>query len=193
MPVKVTNLDEIQKSLKRLRAYTINLKPTLKAVGEMVRTSIDESFESEKSPFGKRWKPISATTAFNYAGGKRKSYYKNGKSQKKGFLQKYGIHGDKKLLYESGNLRTSWGVKADNKSVVVESYAKGGKQNFPYGLTHQFGSKGIPPRPFLPIDSSGNLEPNLKRDILEMIENDINKKATDMAVKTFIKSIKNLT
>lgn len=173
MGVKITGIEGIQKNLLNLEEKTKNLKPTLRVIGEMVRSNIDESFESEKSPFGKKWKPISATTAFNYAGGKKKAFKKGAKSLKSGFLKRYGTHGDKKILVESANLKDSWGVKVDNKSVTVESYAK--SRGFPYGLTHQFGSakKGIPARPFLPVDKKGNLERNLKNDILERIEDDL--------------------
>lgn len=173
MSIKITGIEDIQKSLLSLEKKTKNLKPTLRAIGEMVRSNIDESFESEKSPFGEKWKPISSNTAFNYAGGKKKAFKKGAKSLKSGFLKRYGTHGDKKILVESANLKDSWGVKADNKSVTVESYAKA--RGFPYGLTHQFGSvkRGIPARPFLPVDDKGNLESTLQKDILEKIEDDL--------------------
>lgn len=173
MEIEVKGIEEIQKSLKKLEKKTGNLAPTLKAIGEMIRTKIDESFEKEASPFGEKWKPISATTAFNYAGGKKKAFKKGGRSLKKSFIKKYGAHGDKRILVESENLKDSWGVKADNKSVTVESYAKA--RGFPYGLTHQFGSvkRGIPARPFLPVDDKGNLESTLQKDILEKIEDDL--------------------
>lgn len=173
MSIKITGIEDIQKSLLSLEKKTKNLKPTLRAIGEMVRSCIDESFENEISPFGEKWKPISSNTAFSYAGGKTKAFKKGAKSLKSGFLKSYGVYGDKRILVESSNLKDSWGVRASNKSVVVESYAK--SRGFPYGLTHQFGSakKGIPARPFLPVDKKGNLERNLKNDILERIEDDL--------------------
>ena len=79
----------------------------------------------------------------------------------------------------SGALAGHWVVRASAKSVTVSNNSSSG--GFAYGLTHQFGTTragkhkkiNIPARPFLPIDSSGNLEPKLAKDINDYLENEV--------------------
>lgn len=176
MPIDIKGIDEIQKKLQTLQKSLDGqqMKTKLNTVGSMIRNSIEESFENEASPFGKKWKPISSATAISYAGGRKKVYTKNGK-QRKGFLSKFGAGGSKRILVLSGSLAQRWVVRSNSSSVTVSNNSS--NKGFAYGLTHQFGANKagrsknvhIPARPFLPIDSSGNLEPKLYKNISDYL------------------------
>nr|DAV19791.1 MAG TPA: virion morphogenesis protein [Caudoviricetes sp.] len=189
MPIDLQGLEEIQRKLQALESSLdeAGMRRKLNTVGGMVKNSVMESFENETSPFGQRWKPLSSVTAFaNFGGGiknvkrgRQNAYYKNGKKQKKSFLSVFGAGGSRKILVLSGALAGHWVVRASAKSVTVSNNSSSG--GFAYGLTHQFGTTragkhkkiNIPARPFLPIDSSGNLEPKLAKDINDYLENEV--------------------
>ncbi len=190
MPIELRGLEEIQRKLQALESSLdeAGMRRKLNTIGGMIKNSIMESFENETSPFGQRWKPLSSVTAFaNFGGGgiknvkrgRQNAYYKNGKKQKKSFLSVFGAGGSRKILVLSGALAGHWVVRASAKSVTVSNNSSSG--GFAYGLTHQFGTTragkhkkiNIPARPFLPIDSSGNLEPKLAKDINDYLENEV--------------------
>lgn len=107
MSIKVTGFEKIEKKFENLAKLEINVKPALRTIGEMVRNSIEDSFEKETSPFGERWKPLSSSTIFSeIKGGKKGSMTKNAKRHKKGFLKKYGVGGSRRILRRDGNNMT---------------------------------------------------------------------------------------
>ncbi|WP_170000335.1 phage morphogenesis protein [Campylobacter sp. RM9328] len=175
MSIEIKGLEQIQAKLKTLEGSLsgAQIKVKLNTVGGMILNSIEKSFDDERSPFGERWKPISANTAFAYVGGRKKAYTKNGKTQRAGFLAKFGAKGSKRILWQSGNLATRWIVKSDSSSVTVSNNSS--NKGFAYGLTHQFGSSklNIPARAFLPIDSGGNLEKKLTKRINDYLSDEI--------------------
>lgn len=178
MGVKITGLENIQAKLKRLSETGVDMKPKLNTIGIMIKNSIEESFERETSPFGERWKLLSSVSAFASVGGKSKAYTKNFRSQKSGFLKKFGAGGSKRLLVEDGNLSSNWVVNTSSNKVVVSNNSS--NNGFAYGLTHQFGSNNgwgrgikIPARPFLPVDKDGNLQSDLKDEILKYLKDEI--------------------
>jgi phage gpG-like protein len=93
--------------------------------------------------------------------------YKKSKYKKRG--------GAQKILYKEGTLQESLGYTANNSSVTVGINAKSG--GFPYGATHQFGSKklNIPARAFLPIDENANMPDSVKKQVLEILQDHIEK------------------
>ena len=104
MPIELQGLEEIQRKLQALESSLdeAGMRRKLNTIGGMIKNSVMESFENETSPFGQRWKPLSSVTAFaNFGGGiknvkrgRQNAYYKNGKKQKKSFLNmwKKAIH-----------------------------------------------------------------------------------------------------
>ncbi|AII14805.1 putative phage virion morphogenesis protein [Campylobacter iguaniorum] len=77
MSVKITGFEKIEKKLEQLRNLGTNVKPFLSTAGQMIRNEIEGSFEKETSPFGERWKPLSASTIFSeIKGGMRGSMVK---------------------------------------------------------------------------------------------------------------------
>ena len=104
MPIDLQGLEEIQRKLQALESSLdeAGMRRKLNTIGGMIKNSIMESFENETSPFGQIWKPLSSVTAFaNFGGGgvknvkrgRQNAYYKNGKKQKKSFLNVFGAGG----------------------------------------------------------------------------------------------------
>ncbi len=182
MSIEVKNLDVIQGKLQKL-SNTLSkseMKNTNQAIGHIIKNDIEDAFAQESSPFGQKWKPLSSNTVMSYFGGEKKAFTKNRKRQRKGFLRKYGMHGSKKILRQSGNLADYWRVSANSSSVTIYNNKTLTKKGFAYGLMHQFGSKApagakghIPARPFLPIDNNGNLAPKTNKAINKFLDKKI--------------------
>lgn len=149
MPIEIQGIESIQKKLKTLddALNPSKMRSTLLTVGNMVKNSISESFENERSPFGEKWTPLKIATT--------KAKARRGESSK--------------ILRASGVLADTWMVEADDAGVTVSGNAKSPK-GYVYGSVHQFGKKK---RPFLPIDDKGNLEPRLLKTIDTYLENKI--------------------
>lgn len=180
--IEVKGLEELQTKLKSLQNIEKKTKPLMQTLGNILQNEIEASFENESSPFGQKWKPLSSVTVLAYYGGggiknlkkgNQASFIKNGKRQSKQFLKKFGAGGSKRILRQTGALADKWITKASNQSASVSNNASAG--GFPYGLTHQFGTKSafgkgisIPARPFLPVDKSGNL-PGRVKDVVKKV------------------------
>lgn len=138
-----------------------DMTPVMAAIGEIVANQADEAFENQASPAGVAWKKTSEATllarAQRVTGGK--VYKKNGQMTKK----TAGIVSSGMTLIDTGRLRNSLTKDAGQRGVTVGT-------NVVYAAVHQFGAMrgafgrtrrnapipwgNIPPRPFLPDDSS---------------------------------------
>lgn len=140
-------LTGILKDLANLQGSEL-LKRANSNMASTLLKDIEDCFENERGPDGKKWVPRKDNKEHN-------------------------------LLFDTGDLGNHWDIKADNKGFFVfNNRGVAGKNNFHYGLSHQFGSKnGIPARPFLPIkgDTIENAELNdeIKQKILKELENTI--------------------
>ena len=177
--IEVKGLEELQTKLKSLQNIDKKTKPLMQTLGNILQNEIEDAFENETSPFGERWKPLSAITAFSYHGGggiknltkgRQASFIKSGKRQSKPFLNKFGAGGTKKILRDTGALADRWVTKADKNKASVSNKTQ--FHFFKYGLTHQYGTNNafgrgikIPARPFLPVDKSGHLPSRTKQAI----------------------------
>jgi phage gpG-like protein len=150
----------------------------LNTIGNMTQNVIEESFDSERSPFGEVWKPLSFNTAkARYSG---KTHKANGDNTK-GFLRRWGAgakNGKEKILSHTGNLGSSFTINATSNSVTVGTNVK-------YAAIHYFGGMAgrgkkvfINARPYLPIDTNGVLESNLEKIIIQFIEDKISSVCT---------------
>jgi phage virion morphogenesis protein len=152
--IKLEGDKEIQEKLQEMaqRLQPSKFQRALNTVGEMIQGSIEESFETKKSPFGESWAPLSIKTLAQ----KRKKGYRD------------------TILREEGDLEDKWTHKADASSVAVGTNVKS-KKGFAYAGVHHFGSKkkNIKARPFLPVDKNGTIEKGLKEDILDALEDHI--------------------
>lgn len=164
MSIEITGLQAIQKSLNTLSQSLgkREMKSTMSTIGGMITNTIEDSFEKEQSPWGEKWKPLKIVSYhLGYSIGKgKKTHTKKGK-QTAGFSRYVE---NKKILRESGALAGKWLTTATSESVEVSGNAKS-KKAFAYGIVHQWGSKKIVARKFLPIDESGELEGRLQKQI----------------------------
>lgn len=71
---------------------------------------------------------------------------------------------DHPLLIKSGSLRQSIGWKLRGGDSVVVGTDK------QYAGYHQFGTKHMPARPFMPVDKGGNLTPQMMQKIHRIVE-----------------------
>lgn len=147
--IEVKGLEKLQAKLKNLQNLQHRTAPPITQLGEMLKNSIEDSFENEKSPFGERHKPLSQSTL--------KNKLKKGKSER--------------ILRRDGNLADNWVLNTTNTKASVSNNTN--FKGFAYGLAHQFGANGagrgknikIPARPFLPVDKSGKLAKSVKNEV----------------------------
>ena len=118
--VDISDQNEIIKRLERISPP--DLTPAFMAIGETHLATVQERFERETDPYGKRW------------------------TLRKTPLRGRGRQGDprRKLLFLTGRLRNSLIYKASPTDVVIGT-------NLIYAATHQFGRGAIPARPYLDI------------------------------------------
>ena len=155
--IKIIGLEQVQAKLSKIEQSLTGSQMTTRmhTIGDILKGSIERSFEEEKSPFGVPWTPLKAATL------KAKAK----KAERSSILQ------------SSGSLADYWVVQASPTEVTVSNNTVKD-----YGAVHQFGSKktsgrgsGIPARPFLPIDSNHNMEPGAQNIILKYLDDEIKK------------------
>lgn len=147
--IEVKGLEKLQTKLRNIQKLEHRTAPLMEQLGEILKNSIEDSFENEKSPFGERWKPLAKSTLQNKL--------KKGKSER--------------ILRREGDLADNWVLKSDDDKAVISNNAN--NKGFAYGLAHQFGANGagrgkrtkIPARAFLPVDKNGKLAKDVKREI----------------------------
>lgn len=137
----------LKRELRKLDTQLKNFKKALELVGEEIEEVIDRAFAEKRSPSGNSWAPWSETT-------KRVS----------------GTRGS--LLNRTGRLKSSIRVVVRNRDVSIEVVHVA-------GAVHQFGFPGnkawgkgnapIPARPFLPIKTVNDLDPDMIQRINEIL------------------------
>lgn len=145
MRVEVDGINEVEELLKKLHDKTSNLRPYLAGIGQIIRNSIEDSFENEKTPAGRDWTPLNPKTI--------------------------STKGHSKKLWKSGRLQGSIHSTITESSVTVGVNAK--SKNFLYPVAHQFGTKYIPAREFLPLEADGALTPSVHDEIIEFLKEEL--------------------
>lgn len=115
---------ELQFKFRRLaNQIKSNKTPMYKRIGIKILNAIDENFRTE-SHDGKRWQSLSDRTVFSRRRGPRT--------------------GVPKILQDTGTLRRSFAMEADNSKVRVGT-------NIEYAPQHEYGI-GVPQRKMIPSD-----------------------------------------
>ena len=134
----------VKKAFAALIARGEDFTPLTEAIGNHLYILSEETFESTSSYVGVPWARLSDKTL----------KYKE----------------TDKTLYETGALRGSLTYEADRDSAIVGVNAYPDGSSFAYPATHQFGSKHVPARPFLPFDEHGQVYDTVVDDILLMVK-----------------------
>ncbi len=117
MQTEVTGLEDLQETLDDIEKKTKDLKPLLKELANHLVNTVEESFETQTTPDGKRWSPIKKATHKNYR------------------------LGTDKILHKSGDMRDSLKSRVFKSSLTVGVNATAGYERYQYPLVHQFGTK----------------------------------------------------
>lgn len=150
MQIKAIGLTDIEKTLKTLENKTAEIQPLLKELANHLQNTVEESFETQTSPDGKKWNPI------------KKAMHKNYKL------------GTSKILYRTGHMQGSLQSRVYKKSLTVGLNAT--SNSYLYPLVHQFGNKkksgrgsGIVARPFMPIKANGEIYNQTQKELEEIL------------------------
>lgn len=161
--IKVVGVDAAIRQMHKIVKSVEKKESIHRHVGNIILNSIEESFERETSPFGKKWQPVKIRTIHSAYG--KKTHTKRGK-QTKGFLR---FSEGKKVLTQTGTLSSSFTVSADATGATVGT-------NLVYAAVHNFGgvtgrnhASKMPERRFMPVDGAGELERGVRGDILEYL------------------------
>lgn len=147
------NSTQVDNALAELARRTSHLQPAFNAIGQALKTNIDNSFRNHQSPDGINWAALSPVTKMNRAervsGGKK--YTSNGRHTTAKFTRAYL---SAEPLNDTGKLKNSFTVNAGETFVEVGTNAQqaalmnfgGTKAEFP----NLWGD--IPARPFMPTE-----------------------------------------
>lgn len=146
--IEITGIEAIQAKLRELQQLGKNAKPLMAEVGNRVKNRIEQNFE-EQGYYGDEWTQLKNPSAgFS---GKRRG--KRGKPLKR-FMDYIA---GRKILIDTGQL-SKFTVQASNNEVIIGT-------NAAYGVYHQFGTKKMPARPFMPISSDGDMDSRMGGEI----------------------------
>jgi phage virion morphogenesis protein len=125
--VNVSGLEEMAGDIAAAAARAADLSPVTKPAAERLRSIITLSFSQSKSPLGEPWRPLAESTV-----ARRRM-------------------GSSKPLIDTGLLRKSVATRGEKQGVVFGVSGSAGE----YAQFHQFGTRKIPRRAFMPTDASG--------------------------------------
>lgn len=129
-------------ALRRLKAVTKMNQPVLAQTAATAMLQLTQlEFRQEGRFLHGGWAPLSVSVAKAKTARKRKKNGKLGKART-----------GKPLLVDTGTLKKSFFVAGNGKGAVLGTPVK-------YAAHHQYGTKGIPARPFLPVTEQGQLIP----------------------------------
>lgn len=139
--VEAEGLEAVQRFLEDLREHVEATKAIHREMANVVYGQAQEAFENERSPAGDVWLPLKPETIRRKGGSKK--------------------------LYEEGTLQgTLYAVATPEYGEVGVSATANG---FPYPAVHQYGSKHVPARPFMPLDENGEVLENTAEEIMAAV------------------------
>ena len=134
-----------QRALAALRAKAADLAPAFREIGSGIVEEARLGFRESKDPYGTPWQKLKASTIAR----RRK--------------------GSSQPLLDTGRLRNSISFRLIGNGVEVGT-------NVRYAAIHQFGGEAgrgrkveIPARPYLPLTTDGDLQPEAREEVLDTI------------------------
>ncbi len=143
--IEATGIGDIQKALHTLKDKTQDTAPLMAELSNHLYNIVEDSFENQSSPDGKKWSPIKQTGRI-----------------KKG--------GPQKILFKSGDMQDS--LVKDSSNDTAEIGLNATSNGYPYALVHQFGTLDgkIESRAFMPIKNDGSLYDGVQDELIEIVE-----------------------
>jgi len=126
--------------LRQLKAKMDDPTPVMADFGEHMKGSIDKNFEVEGRPAP--WAKLNFSTLVGWISGRKTAWTKKGRMSKSG---KEAWRG-RKILTRTGRLRRSFTYRAFANRVDLQTNVK-------YALFHQLGTRKMPARPFLLVQT----------------------------------------
>jgi phage gpG-like protein len=172
------NVAAVNAQLARLANRGANVNEVLVQVGTDLRTQIKGFFETGIGADGSPWMANQATTIHAWLRDKQGAFSKTtGQLTKKG---RQLATSKKVLTGMTGNLKRQITQSVNANTLTIISNAR--NDGYAYGRIHQFGGMAgrsgkqfyLPPRPFMPIDSKGNLYPAAAKIINERLIKHLN-------------------
>lgn len=162
---------QLQAALQRLEHAGVDLGPAMRKIAQALLLETERNFEAEGRP---KWTPLAEATKHARLGGK--AYKQSGEltaaAQRR---QDVGF----RILQHTGQLAASVATDYDSTQAVVGS-------NKEYAAIHQFGGMAgrgrkveIPARPYLPLTTDGDLQPEAREEVLDTILRHLKRAALD--------------
>jgi len=153
---------QVEAALRRLEHAGGDLTPAMRKIAQALHKVTEDNFAAEGRP---KWKPLAEATKHMRLGGK-KAYKKDGgltaaaqRRQDAGF----------RILQHTGQMASSVTTDYDSYQAVIGS-------NKEQAAIHQFGGMAgrgrkveIPARPYLPVTTDGDLQPEAREEVLDTI------------------------
>lgn len=153
---------QMEAGFRRLESAGRNMAPAMRDISQGLNKVTEDNFAAEGRP---KWTPLADATKHARLGGK-KAYKKNGeltaaaqRRQDDGF----------RILQHTGQLAASVTTDYDSTQAVIGS-------NKEYAAVQHFGGMAgrgrkveIPARPYLPLTTDGNLQPEAREEVLDTI------------------------
>lgn len=161
---------EVIAAMNSLAAAALNPEPALLAIREALLPIIKRTFATSTDPWGRRWAPNApATIAAMLAKGTGNFRKKDGKLSSKGAGR---VMAKNPLIGETGFLSQQIHSGISNDALEIYSSAvyaaiqnEGGKKSeFP----HLWGD--IPARAFMPVNAAGEMAPEARRQVVDIIQ-----------------------
>lgn len=161
---------EVIQAMNRLGQAMANPRPAMTAIGEALLGIVRQSFDTSTSPWGQKWAPNSQATYEHFLDGRKgTTSKKTGRITAKGStlaMNKKPLFGNSYDLYRQFHYQTSQtGLFFYNSMVYAALQNFGGtKAQFP----HLWGD--IPARVFMPVNQAGEVAPQTKATILQIVQ-----------------------
>jgi phage virion morphogenesis protein len=140
--IRVTGTVELERDLERVRERLADQQPLMEDIAQVLETETSTSFENEKSPFGKRWRPSKRV-------------------QKHGGRTLYDDKTQNSKRKHRTHLQDSIYSRATGSSAKIGTNRK-------YGKFHQLGTRKMVKREFLPI-RDGKLPRGISEEISSIV------------------------
>ena len=142
--ISVQGLNKTQEALQTLKDKVQDTSPLMAELSNHLYNIVEDSFENQSSPDGKKWSPIKQTGRI-----------------KKG--------GSQKILFKSGDMQDSLGKDSSNDTAEIGLNAT--SNGYPYAFVHQFGTLDgkTESRAFMPIKNDGSLYDGIEGELVEIV------------------------